>query len=119
MKRRDALALLGVGTSLLRPVRANEGRSSVGVPANAAFGAIIRTVFKDIRPDDLGAGHTLFHEHLSVRDLGLTVRNLAPRTPLDAEGRSDETIIDELRSSAKDGLRCIVDSGTGRRTDAD
>jgi phosphotriesterase-related protein len=119
MKRREALALLGFGAGLIPPVRANEARSVQRPRANLPAGAIIRTVLKDIRPDDLGAGHTLFHEHLSVRDLGLTVRNAAPRTPLDEDGRSDETIVDELRASARDGLRCIVDSGTGRRTDAD
>jgi phosphotriesterase-related protein len=65
---------------------------------------------KDISPETLGAGHALFHEHLTVRDLGA-------KKLLDAEGRSDETIIDELRAAAKEGLRCIVDAGTARRTD--
>src|SRR5262249_39821720 len=72
--------------------------------------SVIRTVLRDIPPTSLGSGHALIHEHLNVRDLG-------EKKLLDAEGRSDNTIVEELRASAKEGLRCIVDAGTSRRHD--
>src|SRR5262249_7920971 len=55
--------------------------------------------------------HALIHEHLTVRDLG-------DKKLLDADGRSDDTIVAELRASAAEGLRCIVDAATSRRSDA-
>jgi phosphotriesterase-related protein len=112
LSRRDALKLLGAGSSLVATFRGDPGQAAAQSTPRVSppGGAIIRTVLKDISPETLGAGHALFHEHLTVRDLGA-------KKLLDAEGRSDETIIDELRAAAKEGLRCIVDAGTARRTD--
>jgi phosphotriesterase-related protein len=105
--------LFGLGSSLVATLRADSAQAAAqSTPrVSSPRGAIIRTVLKDIPPESLGAGHALIHEHLNVRDLG-------EKKLLDAEGRSDETIIDELRAAAKEGLRCIVDAGTARRTDA-
>jgi phosphotriesterase-related protein len=113
VSRRDALKLLGVGSGVVASVQtpsAQAARPPVQ-RAGSASAAIVRTVLKDLPPSALGSGHALFHEHLNVRDLG-------EKKLLDAEGRSDDTIVAELRASAAEGLRCIVDAATSRRSDA-
>jgi phosphotriesterase-related protein len=112
LSRRDALRLLGLGSGVVAASHADPGVAAAQSTTRTAApkGAIIRTVLKDISPGSLGAGHALFHEHLNVRDLG-------EKKLLDGEGRSDQTIIDELRASAREGLRCIVDAATSRRSD--
>ncbi len=112
LSRREALRLVGLGSSLVATLRADSSQAAAQSTPRVSFprGAIIRTVLKDIPPENLGTGHALIHEHLNVRDLG-------EKKLLDAAGRSDETVIDELRAAAKEGLRCIVDAGTARRTD--
>ena len=100
--RRDALRLLGTaaGAGLAAaagapPVRAQQTFTSVAPPDFPA-GAIIRTLQGDVAPEDLADGATLFHEHV---------------------GRGDvELAVEELRACAFDGLGCIVDAATGRRT---
>src|SRR5262245_25725942 len=62
--------------------------------------AIIRTILRDVAPQDLGDGAVLFHEHLSAR-----------------WGRptqfSDDValIAQEVKASRGDGVACIVDAG--------
>ena len=99
MTRREALQLLGVTV----------GTMSAGLPANAQqqfttadspdfpAGSIIRTLQGDVGPSSLDNGATLFHEHVGRDDIELAV--------------------EELRACAFDGLRCIVDAATGRRTE--
>ena len=58
--RRAALGMLGAGaaaTALLRVASAEPSFSE---------GAVIRTIVKDYPPGELGAGATLFHEHMSL-----------------------------------------------------
>jgi phosphotriesterase-related protein len=97
-----------MGSGLVPSIPALAGQS--GRRTGPASGSIIRTLLEDVPPNGLGSGHALFHEHLSVRDLG-------EKKLLDAEGRSDDTIVAELRASAAEGLRCIVDAATSRRSD--
>src|SRR4051812_49100414 len=62
MTRRRALELIGIGAA------------AAGVLPSAAFaqgsafqkGAVIRTLLKDIAPEELAGGATLFHEHMSL-----------------------------------------------------
>src|SRR5712692_2434285 len=76
ISRRQALTLLGAGASLgvltsvagerslLAAVQAAQGgsnRASSPIPR----GAIIRTILKDLQPDQVGNGAILFHEHMS------------------------------------------------------
>src|ERR1700676_1111486 len=103
MNRREALTVLAASRIL---------------PGKAA-GAIIRTVLKDMPPEALAGGATLFHEHLSLapdfmpRWIGLA-RGQNPHAP-----PSDRTFFmqdvdlmsDELRAAAKEGVACIVDGG--------
>jgi len=100
--RREALGLIGsaagvglvAGTGVV-PVRAQQTFTSVSNPDLPA-GAIIRTLQGDLTPGELANGATLFHEHVGRADIELAV--------------------EELRACAFDGLGCIVDAATGRRT---
>ena len=68
-------------------------------------GAVIRTILKDIPPEQLGGGATLFHEHLSLSNEAAAVE--ANLVPLDINTR-----IEELRAAGKDGVSCVVSGGT-------
>lgn len=103
--RREALGILGAGaaagvtgswTDLL----------AAQTPARPVFpkGAIIRTLLKDLPPDALAGGATLFHEHLSMRyPIGVT------------EHFTDDValMIEEAKATKADGVAAIVDGGHG------
>jgi phosphotriesterase-related protein len=77
-----------------------------------AKGAIIRTVLKDVSPESLGGGATLFHEHITINDPPPSW--LPPRknaTP-PAYGGKIDLMVDEVKALAKDGVSCIVDGST-------
>ena len=102
--RREALGLLGAAASGagaaafgagLPPLRAQQSFTSVE-PPDFPEGAIVRTLQGDVDPRELAGGATLFHEHVGRADVDLAV--------------------EELRACAFDGLGCIVDAATGRRT---
>ncbi len=61
-----------------------------------APGAIIRTILKDIPPSAIAGGATLVHEHISNRPYSKDI----------------DLMLDELKASAQDGVRCIVDGGS-------
>ena len=65
-------------------------------PPTFPAGAVIRTLQGDVDPTELANGATLFHEHVGREDVDLAV--------------------EELEACAFDGLGCIVDAATGRRT---
>jgi phosphotriesterase-related protein len=60
--RREALHRIGIGAA------ASAALPSTLLGQGPAFakGAIIRTLFKDYAPEDLGSGASLFHEHMSL-----------------------------------------------------
>ena len=103
--RREALGLLGTAAAsgagaaafgtALPPLHAQQTFASAEPPAFPE-GAIIRTLQGDVDPVELAEGATLFHEHVGRGDVDLAV--------------------EELRACAFDGLGCIVDAATGRRT---
>lgn len=100
--RRDALALIGGGAAC--SVAASWGRAFAQSTARPAFpkGAIIRTILKDVPPESLASGASLFHEHLSMRyPLGVK------------EHFTDdiELMIEEARAAKADGVAAIVDGG--------
>ncbi|MBI4474826.1 MAG: hypothetical protein HY646_19295 [Acidobacteria bacterium] len=73
---------------------------------------IIRTLLRDISPDELSSGSILFHEHLSMH-YPLT-NALAARQGAAAPTHFTDDVdlmIEETRAAAKDGVRCIVDGG--------
>jgi len=62
---------------------------------SVAKGAVIRTILKDLSPDALADGATLIHEHL---------------------GNDVDLMVDELKGAKADGLGCLVNATTTRRT---
>lgn len=119
LTRREAMRLFGLGATVgLVPMLAKEtglaadvlqrppgaGRLA-GVPA----GSIIRTIPKDVPPEALATGVTLFHEHLSI-DLPPAQPPQAGTPPLPPSLNVD-FIIQEVRTAAKEGVGCIVDGG--------
>src|SRR5215213_2097427 len=71
LNRREALGLLGAGAGL-GLITGWSGTASLAAQAGAVSrmpatpkGAIVRTILKDLPPNDLGKGSILFHEHLS------------------------------------------------------
>jgi phosphotriesterase-related protein len=103
LTRRDTLSLLlgGAVVGVLQPIAF--GAKGPRFPK----GAVVRTIQKDVPPDALASGVTLFHEHLSI--------NLSPRNgppPNQPPPTSDvNLIIDEVKAAQKDGIICIVDGG--------
>jgi phosphotriesterase-related protein len=126
LTRREALRLVGGAA----------GAAVLGLHASAqtiAFpkGAVIRTLFKDYAPDQLGGGATLFHEHLSLgpdfsdrfraASAAVLAAQGAPRTtqpagpPPPPRGpdpmRDVDLMAEELRAAQRDGVACLVDAG--------
>jgi phosphotriesterase-related protein len=103
--RRDAIRILGAGVGL-----AAVGANRREIDAAVDNRPIIRTILEDISPDSL-TGTTLIHEHLS------TSRPSGAPIFYDDVG----LIADEVKACARDGVSCIVDTGTaglGRKIDA-
>ena len=102
--RREALGLLGTAAAGagaafgggLTSAQAQQRFTSAEPPTFPA-GAVIRTLQGDVDPAALADGATLFHEHVGRTDVDLA--------------------IEELGACAYDGLGCIVDAATGRRTE--
>jgi phosphotriesterase-related protein len=107
MTRRDVMRLLGAGAGLslasLDAAWQAQPASGAKPLRNLPRGSIIRTVLKDVQPDEVGKGVTLFHEHLSTA----TWRVPPPRPK---NFREDVDLIsEEVRAAAREGISCIVD----------
>jgi len=127
LTRRRALRIVGMGIIATVASRVEAGAPAIAFPA----GAVIRTLFKDYRPDELASGATLFHEHLSMGTNFMGRWNAATRATLAAQGtpippdleapppppsspdpmRDVELMAGELRSARRGGVACIVDAG--------
>ena len=100
--RREALGLIaaagaGAAATAANPLQVHaQQRFTSAEPPTFPAGAVIRTLQGDVDPATLSEGATLFHEHVGREDIDLAV--------------------DELRQCAFNGLGCIVDAATGRRT---
>lgn len=119
--RRDIIRCLGAGAAAAFA----HGLGAVDEKLRFPSGAVIRTVLKDLPPDALTGGATLFHEHLSVghefmpRVMAEFRKLLGPDVPLPplsspGQQRSIENLevmAREMRSAAADGVACIVDAG--------
>ena len=117
MSRRQAVKLLGVGAGVGLASAASSAKSLLAAPWQSAAsgartvtfprGAIIRTILKDLPPEALANGSTLFHEHLDgvysrdSRQLKLPPPSSADITP----------VIADIKEAMKNGLVCIVDGG--------
>jgi phosphotriesterase-related protein len=111
MSRRRAISALGAGVGLgffsqlsaSAAPRQARGARAVTFPK----GAVIRTILKDLPPDALANGTTLFHEHL---DGVYSSRERQLKLP--PPSRQDITpTIAEVEKATKDGVVCIVDAG--------
>jgi phosphotriesterase-related protein len=120
LTRREALTMLGAGAvasavggrALAAAAQAGASRASSPIPR----GAIIRTVLKDLTPDQAGSGAILFHEHLSFGPIFYEKMRPAnaprPTTPRPPSFLEDVNLVtEELKASGKDGLSLIVDGG--------
>lgn len=100
MTRREALAwasaALAVGAAPIDAVAATPQ------PPSFANGAVIRTLLKDVSPQSLAGGATLFHEHLSMKYPPQAKTHFTDDVDL---------MISEVRAAGQDGIRCIVDGG--------
>jgi phosphotriesterase-related protein len=117
--RRDALKLLGAG--IASAALPGSGAAAAEFPK----GATIRTVLKDLPPEALSGGATLFHEHLSLaadfmsRWMSLFLAGRTPRNPPAQPAQpaqpyfmqDADLMAQELSAAAKDGVACIVDGG--------
>ena len=118
LSRREAINLLGVGAGLGFVTAFQEGSGLLAASTQATAtkvtfpkGAIIRTILKDVSPDALGSGATLFHDHLSLT----TPRPYAPppTTPVKPQWLEDvASVVEEVKAARKDGVTCIVSGGT-------
>lgn len=114
--RREALSLLGAGAGLGFLSSGSIGATLSAAPSQAASGArsatfprgaIIRTILKDLPPEALANGATLFHEHLDgvysrdTRQLKLPPPSSADITPT----------VTDVKDVMKNGVVCIVDGG--------
>jgi phosphotriesterase-related protein len=115
LTRREALAILGAGAGLV-VLPELDGTSAIasaqrGGSTRVTFpkGAVIRTLFKDVPPDQL-TGTILFHEHLSI-DLPAFGRPANAPPPPPPPTSNVQLIVDEVKAAQADGVVCIVDGG--------
>jgi phosphotriesterase-related protein len=115
MNRRAALGVLGAsaaqaflsGTSGADVFAASSQAAPGAAQVTFPRGAIVRTILKDVPPEALANGITLFHEHLDgvysreTRQLKLPPPSSADITP----------VIEDLKVTMKNGVVCIVDGG--------
>lgn len=112
LSRREAMRLLGIGAGAGVVSVMNGGADAVAAVFQTApaakkvtfpKGAIIRTVLKDIDPNEI-KGATLFHEHVSTA-------NWRDKLPRPKNFREDvDLMTDEMRLAVQDGVGCIVDA---------
>ncbi|MCH2459650.1 MAG: hypothetical protein MK239_01235, partial [Gemmatimonadetes bacterium] len=89
VSRRKALGILGAGagsslliaaTPLSKLIAGMLGEErSVMAHQVIPDGAIVRTIFADLAPEDLATGRTLFHEHLSAAYCVFLIIRVLPR----------------------------------------
>jgi phosphotriesterase-related protein len=118
--RRDIIRLIGVSAAAALAHRLGAAEEKLR-PSRA----VIRTVLKDLPPEALAGGATLFHEHLSVgpdfmprvmsqfRTLMGPDAILPPLGPPEQRRLMEDPGImaEEMRLAAAQGVACIVDAG--------
>ena len=123
--RREALGALGMGVAAATLPRV------AATQPTFPEGTVIRTVVKDYRPEELGGGATLFHEHMSLApDFLVRFRQYAAEAqavnrppnappsagpggpPPDLSFMGDRDLLaEELAIAKSEGIACIVDGG--------
>lgn len=134
LSRRDVIRLLGTGAGLGLAAQWLDGPSpafaqpgawfSATSPSKATFpkGSVIRTVVKDIAPDDMPVGSVQIHEHLR----GVFTKTPPPPNDDQSPGvvaPANEAeylnlMVEELKMAKAEGVACLVDAASsGRRDD--
>jgi phosphotriesterase-related protein len=115
MSRRSAIGVLGAGLGfgyLSGAVCGGVLEAAVqrGTPAGKVTfpkGAIIRGILKDLAPEELANGYTLFHEHLDgVYSRETRQLTLPPPSSVDIS-----PVVADIKEVMKTGLTCVVDGG--------
>ena len=119
--RRDIIRLIGAGAAAAIARSLGAADEQLRLPG----GAVIRTVLKDLPPEALAGGATLFHEHLSVgADFMPRVMSqfrallgpdaILPPLPPPEQRRlmqDLDVMAEEMRAATAEGVACIVDAG--------
>jgi phosphotriesterase-related protein len=111
IRRREFLGMFGAAAIAVRA-------ADVPFPK----GTVIRTVLKDISPESLAGGATLFHEHMSLAAdfmprwiafsrQGRGGTNTPPTATPDWFMNNLDTIVDEMKAAKDEGVACITDGG--------
>ena len=117
LTRREAIGLLGAGAGvgLVAALQEKVGLAALGqrgaTKVTFPRGAIIRTILKDVPPEALGGGATLFHEHLSIMD-PVPPWVTPPKDARPSYTANLDLMVEEVKATAKDGVSCIVNGGT-------
>ena len=121
--RREAIRLLGAGAATFaaacrEPVEPTASSAVAESAAGAPDRPIIRTILRDIGPEELGDGAILMHEHLSATSPYPyePPRDIPPHFTGDVD-----LITAEVQIAGTEGVACIVDGGhadMGRSLDA-
>ena len=119
--RRDIIRLIGASAAAAFAHRLGAAEEQLRLPS----GAVIRTVLKDMPPEALAGGTTLFHEHLSLgpdfmpRVMSEFRTLLGPDAILPPLASPEQrrlmadlgVMAEEMRLAAAEGVACIVDAG--------
>lgn len=116
MNRRGVIGLCGASVGLAYIAQATGGglleiviQGAVTPAAKVAFphGSIIRGILRDVAPEELANGYTLFHEHLDGV-YSRTTRQLKLPPPSSAD---IGPVVADIKETMKTGLTCVVDGG--------
>lgn len=122
--RRETIRTLAAGAAALIPFCAPGSAAPEGLRFPRK--AVIRTVLKDMPPEDLAGGTTLFHEHLSFsREFAIKLSQTpfpgarggparAPGGPKPGEKyfmEDADLMTSEMVAAKQGGVACIVDAG--------
>jgi phosphotriesterase-related protein len=103
VSRREALSVLAsaAGVSLFGAPGTSRlfAQGRTGAPLTFPPGSVIRAILTDIDPGSVAPRATLVHEH-----------------PSSAAPKDLDLLLTELKQAQADGVGCIVDSSTGRRS---
>lgn len=101
--RREALGVLGAGAAAAA-VSQWGSPLFAQAPKPPVFpkGAVIRTLLKDMPPEALASGPSLFHEHLSMHYPPGTTEHFTDDVAM---------MIEEAKAAKADGIACLVDGG--------
>lgn len=118
LSRREAIRWLGLGVAAVPAFREALWLSvsaaqapAPGQPPTFPKGSVIRTLFKDIPPEQMPPGMILFHEHLSIELPQFGPRPADAPPPQSAPTTDVNLIVDEVKAAATSGVTCIVDGG--------